>query len=258
MNEVFGNYRLVERIGGGGLGEVFRAEDQDGSPVALKRLNPEHRGNEDYLAIFAHESKVAGLLAHERLLTALATGEVEGWPFLVTRLATGGSLREILVAEGVLANERLATTVREVGEALTAMHAAGFTHSDLRPDNVLYADNGANLTDFGSATAIGQKQPRPQGTFAYMSPEQVRGEVLDQRSDVFSLATLLWQCVSGDKIFWRDAQHLTFMAVVDAVLPEVPEALVPVKELMQSALHPDPAKRPEHAQAFCEAFVAGL
>ena len=258
MSEAFGNYRLVERIGGGSLGEVFRAVAQDGSVVALKRLAREHRANQDLAAVFAQESRVASQLQHDRLLGALDCGIVGDWPFLTTRLATGGSLRERLDATGRLETSALALLATDLGEALTAVHAHGFTHSDLSPGNLLFTESCAVLADFGAATPMGQRQARIQGTYSYMCPEQVRGEVLDARSDLFSLATVLWQCLTGEKIFWRNAQQLCFMAVVEAELPPMPPELRAVEDVLQSALRKEQAERPSDAREFCHQFVDAL
>ncbi len=259
MNEVFGNYRLADLIGSGGLGEVFRAQDAEGGFVALKRLAEEHRRAPEYAALFARECTISTQLDHELLLSALDSGEVEGWPFMTTRLADGGSLQSLLSARGDhLVGEDLASTVRDIGEAVAALHSQGYAHSDLSPGNILFIGQRAHLTDFGSATALGEKQERPQGTYAYMSPEQVRGEPLDERSDIFSLASLLWQCVTGERLFWRDAQHLTFMAVVDAKLPSIPDALLPAEALLHAALHKEQSERPGDAAEFCRQFAAAL
>ncbi len=256
MNEVFGNYRLLEKIGSGGLGEVFRAQDSAGADFALKRLAQQHRADEDYAALFMREIDVARQLAGSRLLSALDSGSVDGWPFLTTRLATR-SLQDSLKSEGNLSGQSLAGVAVEIGEAVSALHSEGYAHCDLSPGNILFLEDGAHLTDFGSATRLGEKQARPQGTYAFMSPEQVRGEALDSRSDVFSLAVLLWHCATGEKIFWRNAQHLTFMAVVDAVLPEFPEELAPLESLLRAALHKDQSERPSDARALCEEFAIG-
>jgi serine/threonine protein kinase len=257
-SEVFGNYRLIDRIGGGGLGEVYCAQAPDDSMVALKRLNPEHLGKDEYDALFAHEVEVAGLVTHERLLRALDSGTVDGWPFFTSKVAPAGSLRRRLSEEGVLAPDALGKLALELGDALSALHATGYTHSDLSPGNVLFIKDSAHLTDFGSATLLGTKQPRPHGTYSYMAPEQVRGDALDERSDVFSMATLLWQCATGERIFWRDAQHLTFMAVVDAALPPIANELLAVESILRSALDKEQSKRPADVLDFCRQFAEAM
>jgi serine/threonine-protein kinase len=156
-----------------------------------------------------------------------------------------------------LAAHETATLARDLGEALSALHAQGYTHSDLSPSNVLWLGERAVLTDFGAATPIGESQPSPKGTFSYMCPEQVRGEPLDHRSDLFSLATLLWQCLSGERIFWRQAQHLCFMAVVEADPPGLPGHSV-AEALLRQALQKDPNDRPNDLVAWCAEFAASL
>ncbi len=257
-SEVFGNYRLIDRIGGGGLGEVFCAQSPDGAVVALKRLNPEHRGKDEYDTLFAHEVHVASLVKHERLLGALDSGSVDGWPFFTSRVAPAGSLRKRLQEDGVFAPTALGKLAIELGNGLAALHAAGYTHSDLSPSNALFIKGSAHLADFGSATRLGSKQPRAHGSYAYMSPEQVRGDALDERSDVFSLAILLWQCATGEKIFWRDAQHLTFMAVVDAELPPMSKELLPAEAILRAALDKEQAKRPSVILEMCREFAAAI
>ena len=240
------------------MGEVYSAQDPDGLIVALKRLNPEHRGKDEYDTLFAHEIEVASLVKHERLLSALDSGSVDGWPFFTSTVAPAGSLRKRLREEGVLSPTVLGKLALELGDGLSALHAHGYTHSDLSPGNALFIDDSAHLTDFGSATLLGTKQPRPHGTYAYMSPEQVRGDALDERSDVFSLATLLWQCATGERIFWRDAQHLTFMAVVNEQPPAITEQLQPVEAILLAALDKEQSKRPSDIQDWCRQFAAAI
>lgn len=242
MSQRFGNYLLHAQIGGGSLGEVFRAEDEDGSTLALKRLADAHLGNADYLEVFASEARVASQMSHQRLLGALGQGHVDNWPYLTMRLTDGSCLAERLEA-GALAPSALPELIEDLCEALQAVHVAGFTHSDLSPSNVLLERNRACLTDFGAATALGKSQVRPQGTFSYMSPEQVRGQALDERSDVFSLATLLWHCISGESPFRRDAQHLTFMAVVESDPTPMGDGLRSIEEVLRTALCKTPSER---------------
>mgnify|MGYP001823896978 CR=1 FL=1 len=184
MSELFGNYRLLERIGGGGLGEVYRAQGPGGPEVALKRLAQPYLGDPGYVANFAAEARISSMLSHECLATALDAGRVDGWPFLALPLALGGSLQDRLV-DGPLHPAQLPALASSLGRGLEAIHNAGFTHSDLSPANLLYKDEQPLLADFGAATAIGSAQPTPLGTFSYMCPEQVRSQPLDARSDIF-------------------------------------------------------------------------
>jgi len=257
----FGNYRLLAKINSGSLGEVYRARlaNAPESPeVALKRLLPARVGNPDFGSVFAREIDISKQMNHHRLLGATDSGDENGWPYLVTRLAHGGTLRELLDQKSSLSGEQLSKIAADLGEALAAMHAFGFSHGDLNPSNVVFDGGRVHLIDFSAATKIGESQPRPAGSYAYMSPEQVRGEALDARSDVFVSAALLWECVSGIKAFGRDAQHLCFMAVVEADPPAMPEELAEVELVLRSALSKNPADRPDSASLWCSAFQRAI
>tara|TARA_R110002096_G_scaffold44526_13_gene120682 strand:+ start:318077 stop:318856 length:780 start_codon:yes stop_codon:yes gene_type:complete len=259
MSDEFGRYRLEEKIGEGSLAEVYRSRAADGSEVALKRLSRAHLHNADLAAVFANEARVATEMQHPQLVGAIDCGNVGGWPFLVMALAAGGSLDAQLGDGQGLGRERLCALANDLGQALAAVHIQGYVHGDLSPGNVLFAGDGrALLSDFSASTALGTRQPQPQGTFAYMSPEQVRGQAMDARADVFSLATLLWQCTSGQKVFWREAQHLCFMAVVEAEPPAMPEQFKAAESVLRTALSKEPAGRMESPSELCEAFIAAF
>jgi serine/threonine protein kinase len=256
MSDEFGRYRLEAKIGEGGLAEVYRATTADGITSALKRLSRAHLGNEELTSVFANEARVATEMKHPRLLGAIDSGEVGGWPFLVMPLAARGSLGEKIREGRGLDRALLAPLAADLGDALSALHDHGYVHGDLSPGNVLFDTNdGALLGDFSACTAIGTRQTQTQGTFSYMSPEQVRGQAMDTRADVFSLATLLWECTSGQKIFWREAQHLCFMAVVDAEPPAMPAEFKAVEEVLRGALAKETEVRTLSLRELCEAFA---
>ncbi|MBL4636418.1 MAG: serine/threonine protein kinase [Kofleriaceae bacterium] len=257
----FGKYRLLSKIAAGSLGEVFRASvaEVSDSPaarptLALKRLLPTQVGKPDITAVFEGEIEISRHLRHPRLLGAIDSGSVDGWPFLVSPLADDGSLRDLLECKGVLTPAQLSSLATDLGEALDAMHALGYTHGDLNPGNIVYHEDRAHLIDFSAGTAIAQRQIRPLGSYAYMSPEQVRGEPLDARSDVFACAALLWQCATGVKPFARSAQHLTFMAVVESEPPPMPEEFAALEIALRPALAKEPAGRPTTVSELCAHF----
>lgn len=259
MSDEFGRYRLEAKIGEGGLAEVYRAVSGDGTISALKRLSRAHLDSDELTKVFANEALVATAMTHPRLLGATDSGHVNGWPFLVMPLAPGGSLGERLSAGTGLGREHLAALTADLGKALSAVHSLGYLHGDLSPGNVLFDSAGeALLGDFSAATKLETRQPQPQGTFAYMSPEQVRGQVMDERADVFSLAVLLWECASGQKIFWREAQHLCFMAVVEADPPAMPPELHRIEAVLRQALTKEVGERTATLEEFCTAFSAAL
>ncbi len=256
MSDEFGRYRLEAKIGEGGLAEVYRARGGDGSVYALKRLSRAHLGTSGLTEVFANEARVASEMQHASLLGAIDSGHVEGWPFLVMPLAAGGSLDLRLGLGGGLARALLPALAMELGRALSAVHSRGYVHGDLSPGNVLFDEQGhVLLGDFSASTTIGTSQRQPQGTFAYMSPEQVRGEQMDERADIFSLAVLLWECVSGQKIFWREAQHLCFMAVVEAEPPAMPPGFDAMETVLRGVLSKAPETRTLALEEFCQAFA---
>ena len=256
MREDFGRYRLLEKLGGGSLGEVFRAESDSGQTVALKRLAREHLGKGELAALLLREADIAAKMQHDRLLGAIDRGAIGGWPFLTQRLAAQGSAAERLAP--ALPRAELAQFAIDLCEGLAAVHALGYTHCDLSPGNLLFDEGRALLADFSAATKLGERQQHPQGTYAFMSPEQVRSEPLDERSDLFSAATLLWLAATGDRIFARSAPHLCFMAVVH----EEPPTLSPHMQAIEAALRPALAKRPADRQTnlsqLAADFVAAL
>lgn len=259
MSEEFGRYRLAEKIGEGGLSEVYRAEAQDGSVVALKRLSRAHLDNAELAEVFASEVKISTAIHGPGLLGTTDSGDVDGWPFLVMPFAPGKTLASEIEAGGGTESSRAARLARELNQALTTMHRLGYVHADLSPENVLFAEDGsALLGDFSAATQVGSPQPRPLGTFSYMSPEQVRGQALDARSDVFSLGVLLWECTSGQRIFWREAQHLCFMAVVESDPPAMPAEHLGLETILRKAVAKEPGERHQSVDALCSAYVAAL
>lgn len=273
MSERFGNYQLLEHIGGGGLGEVYRAKTLiSGAQVgghgeqvlALKRLNRAHLESLPHRELFGHERQNARGLAGTRLFAAIDEGEVDGWPFLLTRLASG-SLRAEMGAPA--APGRLAQIASDLGAALSELHQHGLVHCDLNPSNLLVEDERLGLCDFGSCTAIGSRQRQTQGSFAYMSPEQVRGLELDIRSDVFSAAVLLWECASGRKLFQRSAQHLVLAAVVEDDVPAIhtemrsdrdAELARAIDAALRPALQKDPAARYRSADELCTTLGSAI
>ncbi len=257
----FGNYRLLEKIGGGSLGEVYRAsllDDADRPQVALKRLLTGKLGHPDFTAVFAKEVMISQKMRHPLLLGAIDHGDVSNWPFLISKLAKEGSLQERLRATKAMTPDALRQLTSDLAQALDAMHVLGYTHCDLNPGNVVFDEGRAHLIDFSAATPLGQSQPHPLGSYPYMCPEQVRGQALDQRSDVFTMATLLWECATGVRPFWRPAPHLCFMAVVESDPPPLPEPLSALEAALRPALAKAPSERTPSVNALAQAVLAAL
>jgi serine/threonine protein kinase len=196
-----GHYVLEEMLGEGSMGIVFRASHDDGSVVALKVLRPELSGDEAYRRRFDREGRIASTLAHPHLVEVVDRGESDGWAYLASRYVPGESLAERLGREGPLPVEDVVRLAGEVGTALDTLHASELVHRDVKPSNVMLADTGAELTDFGVARGVADSvlttPGRVVGTVDYLAPEVIRGEPAEPPADVYSLGCLLYECVTG-------------------------------------------------------------
>ena len=231
--QILRNYRLVEQIGEGGMGVVWKAVDTTlDRDVAIKILPENVANNAVRMARFEREAKAVAALAHPNILSVFEFGREGEVIFMVTELLEGKSLREWL-ADGPLPPRKAAEIARQVAHGLAAAHAKEFVHRDLKPENVFVSRDGrAKVLDFGLAsssrlirgadrgathtpTATELTSPGAvMGTVDYMSPEQTRGEEVDSRSDIFSLGTLLYEMLTGVRPFHRDTAPETMTAVL--------------------------------------------
>jgi tRNA A-37 threonylcarbamoyl transferase component Bud32 len=231
-----GPYEILAALGAGGMGEVYRARDPRlGREVALKVLPSEVTGNEDRLLRFEQEARAAGGLNHPNIVAIYDVGHQDGVAYVVAELVEGGTLRQRL-AEGPLPLRRALELSAQVAHGLAAAHARGIVHRDLKPENIaLTGDGRAKVLDFGlaklgaplpsGATESLNERPtaelaphsdpgRVVGTVGYMSPEQVRGQAVDHRSDIFSLGAILYEMLSGRRAFRGDSAADTITAVL--------------------------------------------
>ncbi len=231
---VIGGFRVGELLAGGAMGAVYSAEDADGRRVALKLLSPDLRHDERFRQRFLRESQLAATLAHPNVVKTIASGEDGGVLYLAMDYVDGVDLRELLRREGRLAPERAVALVAQAGEALDAAHAAGLVHRDVKPGNVLVASEPdgerAYVCDFGVARHVGSVGSLTGdrgfvGTVDYVAPEQIRGEEVDGRADVYALGCVLFECVSGERPFERENE----LAVVFAHLNEPPPRVTDVR-----------------------------
>jgi serine/threonine-protein kinase len=254
-------YEVLEQIGRGGMGVVYRAEQVAlGRQVALKVIAPELAGDEDFRARFKREYRTAASIDHPNVVPIYEAGESGSQLFIAMRLVPGDDLRDILRTHGGLDPSRAADLVAQVGGALDAAHAAGLVHRDVKPANVLVARVGGSehafLSDFGltkHVTSHGGLTRTGQwvGTVDYMAPELVDGRPADARSDVYSLGCVLFEALTGQVPFPRDADMAKLYAHVQAAPPS-PSSLRPglppaLDDLVARALAKDPDQRPQSA-----------
>ena len=201
------SYTIERRLGAGGMGEVWRARDERlGRDVAIKLLLPHPSNAADRVRAFQHEARAAGTLNHTNVLTVYDVGDHGGAPYLVTECLEGESLRARLGA-GALSVDAALDVALQVARGLGAAHARGIVHRDLKPENIFLAlDGRVKILDFGLATLHDAAPPAPPsqapsarprslvgGTAGYMAPEQVRGEAVRHRADIFALGAVLYR-----------------------------------------------------------------
>jgi beta-lactam-binding protein with PASTA domain/tRNA A-37 threonylcarbamoyl transferase component Bud32 len=242
-------YRLTRPIGVGASAHVFAAEDiRLRRRVAVKVLHPALAGEEAFLRRFRRESQAVASLRHPNILRVYDWGEDDGSPFLVMELLEGGSLRAMLDRGALLSPAQAAAVGADAARALDYAHRQGLVHRDIKPANLLFDEEGrVSVADFGLARALAEAtwtEPAGAvvGTARYASPELVRGEHLDSKADVYSLALVLVEATTGEVPFVADTAFGTLMARVGRSL-EVPDAAGPLKPVLEAAGTADPADR---------------
>ena len=239
-----GAYALVQQLGSGGAGEVWRAKDERlGRDVAIKFLLPHLSGDAEKLRRFAEEARAASTLNHPNILIVHDVGEQEGMPYLVSECLEGRSLRERLKAGPMAVSEAVSVT-QGIAQGLAAAHERGIVHRDLKPENTfLKSDGGIKLLDFGlaklklpaaspAANADDAALSLVAGTAAYMAPEQARGELPDPRSDLFALGVMMYEMLAGQHPF----RGTSVFQTLEAILTRDPADLQDLNDRVPPAL----------------------
>ena len=249
--EKLGPYEILSAIGAGGMGEVYKALDPRlGRAVAIKILAPSFAADTDRLRRFEIEAKAAGALNHPNILVVHDVGADQGGPYLVSELLEGESLRERL-RHGRLSPTRAIEIARQIVAGLAAAHSKGIVHRDLKPDNLFITRDGrVKILDFGLAKFTSGMPPvdgatrtlatdpgTVMGTVAYMSPEQVRAQDIDHRSDLFSFGCVLFEMLTGERAFRGATSADTMSSILNAD---------PVDDLSTAALPPILARTIRH------------
>ncbi len=250
---VVGGYEIEGLAGRGGMGVVYRARDTKlGRTVALKLIGGDRAEDPDRRALFIRESLTAAQLEHPNVLPLYQAGDDDGRLFIAMRFVEGASLAELIAAAaGGIPPGRAARIVARVADALDAAHARRLVHRDVKPGNILIADPDGEehvyLSDFGLTTSGDAIRAGEgwAGTLAYLAPEQIRGERLDARTDVYALGCVLYHALTGRPPFAGDDEQ----AVLDAHLqgrPPVPSDVVPgLPPALDDVVRRAMAKRPE-------------
>jgi serine/threonine protein kinase/Tol biopolymer transport system component len=267
IGQTVSHYRVIEKLGGGGMGVVYKAEDTRlGRRVALKFLPRELARDQQMLQRFRQEARAASALNHPNICTIHDIDEYEGQPFIAMELLEGETLKNHIAGKPMKIGVLLELAI-QIAHALDAAHSRGIVHRDLKPENLFVTKDGrAKILDFGLAKLIRPQVPGAahtepatklfdaetesgviMGTVGYMSPEQVRGETVDHRSDIFSFGAILYEMLGGKRAFQGSSGVETMNAILkedppelSKVKPEVSPALV---RLVNHCLEKDPEKR---------------
>jgi serine/threonine-protein kinase len=259
----FLGYRIEELIGRGGMGVVYRAYDlRLKRSVAVKFVAPSLALDERFRERFARETELLMSLEHPNVVPIYDAGDVEGRLYLAMRLVEGPDLGSLLRAEGALAPARTVAICAQIASALDAAHARGLVHRDVKPSNVLLdGSEHVYLADFGLTRSLGHPigesgEERSIGTPAYLAPEQLEGMAVDGRADVYSLGCVLYECLTGERVFPRDSRLAEAWAHLEEEPPRASRTGRSLPEQADRVISRALAKDPAERYPTCCALVA--
>src|SRR5580693_1256271 len=266
--QIIGHYRVLEKIGSGAMGEVFRARDERlGRDVALKLIRPASNENPDHLRRFELEARAVAALNHPNIVAIYDVGFNDGTPYIVCELLEGNTLRRRL-ADGALPVPVSVDCALQIVQGLIAAHDRRIVHRDLKPENLFVTTDGrVKILDFGVAKlqSTPEESGRPVeemttvtksgaviGTVAYMSPEQLRGKTVDHRSDIFAVGAILYEMLTGRRAFRGETEVDTISAVLRENPPAInlDQASVPTsfQQIVRHCLEKEPENRFQSAR----------
>ena len=261
-------YRLLRLIATGGMGQVWEAADSVlDRRVAVKVLKAEYSSDPEFVERFRSEAKVTARISHPGIATVYDYGQISdpasGSPlsYLVMELVVGEPLSDVLAREGTLPLRHTLDMLEQTGRALNAAHAIGLVHRDVKPGNILITPTGqVKLTDFGIAKSMGASAVTQTGmvvgTAQYIAPEQAMGHDTTPAGDVYSLAVVGYECLSGRRPFVADSPvSVAMMHVRDTPAPLPDSVPGPVRRVIAEAMAKDPARRYPDGEAFAEAVA---
>ena len=257
---VAGRYRLIEQVGSGAMGVVWKAQDERlGRIVAIKRLIVRYalseQLTEETRRRAMREARIAARLQHRNAIALFDVAEHEGDPCLVMEFLPSKSLSAVLAERGTLAPQEAAEIGAQAAEALAAAHAVGIAHRDVKPGNILLGDNGTvKITDFGISRAMDDGTVTTQtgmlaGTPAYLAPEIARGDEATRASDVFSLGATLYHAIEGTPPFGTNTNPLALLHAVASGNVPPPRNAGALAPTLMSLMRVDPTERPSMEQA---------
>jgi serine/threonine protein kinase len=268
--DTVGTYKIESQLGEGGMGRVFKAVGADGEAVALKTVKSEMAGDEVFLKRFKREAEVAQRIHHPNVVSVIETGDFDGLPWAAQRFISGGSLEERLDKWGALDLHQVIAIFKQVGSGLDVLHENGLIHRDLKPGNILVDDRGVPyIADFGLAKdhqhegTVLTRPGQALGSMDYMAPEQIRGEEVGAPTDVYALACMLFELLTGQPPFAdRVGMRIMWAHLQDPpphpsdVKAELPRA---VGDAILKGMEKEPADRPQSASEFMRLveFAAG-
>ncbi len=262
-------YRIVELIGTGGMAQVYRAINMSNRrPVAVKVLKEEYRDDAEFLRRFTREANAILTLSHENIVRAYGTGTHDGLPYLVMEYVEGRTLKDLIATNGALPVRTAIGITCQILDALSAAHAHGIIHRDVKPQNVIVTDKGrVKLADFGiareaKATTVTFSGQKVLGSVHYISPEQAKGTIATEQSDLYSVGICLYEMLTGTVPFEADStvtvalMHLQEKPVAPIdVKPDLPRSL---NDIVLKAIEKSPENRYQTARAMRSDLVRSL